>query len=201
MLSPSGTDEGGEAEQGGQARARSQGCHLSGLGTHREGGTVFPGWQPQAALLVGLPGPVPASVTLPGGSAWQCRAGGSGSSPFQLLLCPLGPKRTEAHSPHISKKWSKKRKAAPGSEDGKQRGAWQPGLAFCPEAGTWWPEPGWRPLAGRLPGRGLPGGQLGQLFQFLLHMFLQLAGPQQDLADGANRGLAVKQCCCLFLTW
>lgn len=48
---------------------------------------------------------------------------------------------------------------------------------------------------------GLPGRQLGQLFQFLLHMLLQLTGPEQDLADGANRGLAVKQCCCLFLTW
>lgn len=48
---------------------------------------------------------------------------------------------------------------------------------------------------------GLPGGQVGQLFQFLFHMLLQLTGPQQDLADGANRGLAVKQCCGLFLTW
>lgn len=32
-------------------------------------------------------------------------------------------------------------------------------------------------------------------------MFLQLAGPQQDLADGADRGLAVKQRYCFLLTW
>lgn len=53
----------------------------------------------------------------------------------------------------------------------------------------------WIPLA------DLPGRQLGQLFKLLLHVLLQLAGPQQDLADGANGGLAVKQCCCLLLTW
>lgn len=69
-------------------------------------------------------------------------------------------------------------------------------------SGTWWLEPTVEP-SGRQPALvgGLPGGQLGQLFQLLLHVLLQLAGPQQDLADGANRGLAVKQCCCLFLTW
>lgn len=51
------------------------------------------------------------------------------------------------------------------------------------------------------PCGGLPGRQLGQLLQLLLHMLLQLAGPQQDLADGADRGLAVKQRYCFLLTW
>ena len=88
-------------EQGGHAGARSQNCHLSDLEIHREGG-----WQPQAALLGELPGPVPASVTLP-----------RGSSPLQLLLCPF---EAEAHSPHVSKNRARRERqhhSAGGAED------------------------------------------------------------------------------------
>lgn len=40
-------------------------CHLSDLEIHRDNSAYSPGWQHEAALLVRLPGPDPASATLP----------------------------------------------------------------------------------------------------------------------------------------
>jgi len=53
--------------------------------------------------------------------------------------------------------------------------------------GYWW-----------TPGSCLPDVQLGELLQLLLHVLLQLPGAKEDLADGADRSLAVKQSCFLF---
>lgn len=53
--------------------------------------------------------------------------------------------------------------------------------------GCWW-----------TPGSCLPDVQLGELLQLLLHVLLQLPGAKEDLADGADRSLAVKQSRFLF---
>lgn len=58
----------------------------------------------------------------------------------------------------------------------------QPGHQGC-----WW-----------APGSCLPDVQLRELLQLLLHVLLQLPGAKKDLADGADRSLAVKQSCFLF---
>lgn len=53
--------------------------------------------------------------------------------------------------------------------------------------GCWW-----------TPGSCLPDVQLGELLQLLLHVLLQLPRAKEDLADGADRSLAVKQSRFLF---
>lgn len=53
--------------------------------------------------------------------------------------------------------------------------------------GCWW-----------TPGSCLPDIQLGELLQLLLHVLLQLPRAKEDLADGADWSLAVKQSRFLF---
>lgn len=53
--------------------------------------------------------------------------------------------------------------------------------------GCWW-----------TPGSCLPDVQLGELLQLLLHVLLQLPGAKENLADGADWSLAVKQSRFLF---
>lgn len=83
---PSGREKGGRVEQQGMAKLD---CHLSDPETDREGSAYSPGGQHEAALLVRLAGPVPASGTLTLRLSMAVQACGSGSSPFQLLLCPF----------------------------------------------------------------------------------------------------------------